>query len=69
MKNTKKVLEKITTQKISEEDAKKLHSDLITPDIIVLKNMKCKGKKKRENILKVLDNLESVYISIIKMNP
>ena len=61
LKNAKKFLVKITTQKISEEDAKKLYSDLITPDIIELKNTKGKGKKKRENILNVLGNLESVY--------
>ena len=52
---------KITTQKISDENAKELYSDLITPDVIELKNTKSKGKKKRENILNVLENLESVY--------
>ena len=57
----RKFLVKITTQKISEEDAKELYSDLITPDIIELNNTKSKGKKKRENILNVLENLESVY--------
>ena len=60
MKNSKKILLKISAQKISEEDAKELYSDLITPDIIELKNAKCKGKKRRENILNVLENLESV---------
>ena len=61
LKNAKKFLVKITTQKISKEDAKELHSDLIAPDIIELKNTKGKGKIKRENILNVLENLESVY--------
>ena len=56
-----KFLLKISTQKISEKDAKKLHSDLIATDIIELENTKGKGKKKRENILNVLENLESVY--------
>ena len=40
LKNSKKFLVKITTQKISEEDAKELYSDLITPDISELKNSK-----------------------------
>ena len=63
LKNEKKFLVKITTQKISEKDAKELYSDLITPDIIELKNTKGKGKKKRENILNVLGNLEPIYNS------
>ena len=46
LKNSKKFLLKISAQKISEEDAKELYSDLITPDIIELKNTKCKGKKR-----------------------
>ena len=61
MKNAKKFLIKITTQKISEKEAKKLYSDLITPDINKLKNTKSKGKEKRKNILNVLENLESVF--------
>ena len=61
LKNAKKFLVKITIQKISEEDAKELYSDQITSDIIELKNTKGKCKKKRENILNVLENLESVY--------
>ena len=63
LKNEKKFLVKITNQKISEKDAKELYSDLITPDIIELKNTKGKGKKKRENILNVLGNLEPIYNS------
>ena len=61
MKNAEKFLLTIGTQKLNEEDAEKLYSDLITPDIVELKNTKAKGKKKRENILHVLENLESVY--------
>ena len=52
---------KITNQKISKKDALKLYSDLITPDITKLKNMKGKGKNKRNNILDVLENLKSVF--------
>ena len=61
MKNAKKFLEKITIQKISEEDAKKLYSDLIAPDITELENAKGKGKNKRHKILEVLENLKSVF--------
>ena len=64
MKNAKKFLEKITTQKINKEDAEKLYSNLITPDITELENMKAKGKNKRNNIWDVLKNLESVFIGV-----
>ena len=60
-KNAKKFLVKITTKKISEKEALELYSDLITPDIIKLRNAKSKGKNKRNNILNVLENLESVF--------
>ena len=40
LKNAEKFLLTIGTQKISEEDAKKLYSDLITPDINELTNVK-----------------------------
>ena len=60
LENAEKLLLIIGTQKISEEDAKKLYSNLITPDIIKLTNVKSKGKNKRNNILSVSDNLESV---------
>ena len=51
MKNAKKFLVKITAQKISEEDAKELYSDLIVPGITKLQNAKDKGKNKRHKIL------------------
>ena len=38
LKNAKKFLAKITTQKISEKEALKLYSDLITLDITALLN-------------------------------
>ena len=56
LKNAIKFLVKITTQKISENEAFKLYSDLITPDITELENVKGKGKNKRYNILNVLKN-------------
>ena len=54
----------ITTQKISEKEAKKLYSDLITLDITELENPKGKGKNKRHNILNFLKNLESVFTGV-----
>ena len=38
LKNAKKILLKIITQKVTEKDALKLNSDLITPNIIALEN-------------------------------
>ena len=61
LKNAKDFLEKIIIQKISEKDVKKLYSDLITSDITKLKNAKVKGKNKRNNILNVLENVESIF--------
>ena len=52
---------KITTQKISEIDALKLYDDLIRPDTAALKTSKSKSKGKRNDILNVLSNLESVF--------
>ena len=61
LKNAKTFLEKITTQKISEENAKELYSNLITLDILELENVKGKDKNKRHKILRVLENLKSVF--------
>ena len=52
------------TQQISEKDALKLYSDLITPDITALEKSKSKGKDMRHNILSVLRNLESVFTRV-----
>ena len=38
-----------------------MYSDLITPDINELKNAKGKSKNKRNKILDILENLESVF--------
>ena len=61
LKNAKKFLVKITTQKINKNEAHKLYSDLITLDITELRESKSKGKERRYNILNVLENLESVF--------
>ena len=64
MKNAEKFLEKINTQKISEQKALKLYSDLIPPDIIELEKMKGKSKEKRYSILNVLKNLKLVFTGV-----
>ena len=52
LKNVKKFLVKISTQKISENETLDLYSDLIAPDITVLEKSKGKAKDKRSNIFK-----------------
>ena len=56
LKNEKKFLEKITTQRISKKEALKLYSDLIIPDIPELGKSKSKSKGRRNNILNALKN-------------
>ena len=55
---------KTINQNISEKDALKLYSDLITPDITALEKSKDKGKDRRHNILNVLKNLKRVFTGI-----
>ena len=43
---------------------KNLYSNLIDPDITMLKNAKSKDKNKRNNILNVLENLKSVLTGV-----
>ena len=64
MKNAKKNLVKITTQKITEKEAFELYSDLINPDVDVLKKSKSKDKDRRHNILNVLKNLKSLFTGV-----
>ena len=64
LKNTKKLLTVITTQKTSENEALNLYDELIKPDILLLEKAKGRGKKKRENILNVLSNLQSVFTGV-----
>ena len=56
LKNEKKFLEKITTQRISKKEALKMYSDLIIPDIPELGKSKSKSKGRRNNILNALKN-------------
>ena len=64
LKNVKNFLEKITIQKISEKDAKNLYSNLIDPDITMLKNAKSKDKNKINDILNALENLKSILTGV-----
>ena len=61
LKNAQTFLVNITTKKISENEARDLYSNLITPDIHQLKNAKHKSKYKKNEILDILENLESVF--------
>ena len=60
LNNAQKFLVDITTQTIIEKEAFELYSNLITPDINELKNAKGRSKTKRNKILDILENLESV---------
>ena len=51
----------ISTSKLIEKEALKLYSDLIIPEIATLEKPKSKSKGRRNNILSVLKNLESVF--------
>ena len=59
MKNAEKYLLEIITKKISKDDALKLYNDLIKPDVDALNHAKGKSKIKRNNILNILNNIES----------
>ena len=69
LKNAKKFLVKITTQKNSENETLDLYSDLIAPDITtVLEKSKDQAKDKRSNILNVLKILQSVFTGVYLNN-
>ena len=59
LKNAKKNLLKIITKKIGRDEARKLYNTLIKPDVNVLSNAISRDKSKRNNILNVLNNIES----------
>ena len=62
LENAKKFLEKITTQKISENEASRLYFDLIISEIIKLQKVKgSRGKNRKKNILGVLEKLGSIF--------
>ena len=61
MKNAEKYLLEIIIKKISKNEALKLYNSLIKPYIDALKQTEGKGKNKRNNILNILNNIESSF--------
>ena len=61
LKNAEKYLLEIIIKKISKNEALKLYNSLIKPDIDALKQTEGKGKNKRNNILNILNNIESSF--------
>ena len=64
LKNAEKFLLEATTKKITENEPDKLYDDLINKDISALAKGEGKCKDKRENILNILRNLESVFTGV-----
>ena len=56
----KKIWTRVTTSKISKNEAKKLHKELIQKDIDVLEREKSNSIKKH-NILKILENKGAIF--------
>ena len=54
----------VTAKTNSKNEARNLSDDLIKRDISELEKAKGKGKNKRENILKILQNLELVFTGV-----
>ena len=72
LKNAEKFLLEILTKTICKNKALELYSDLIIPDIDVLIKLTSRGKDRKENILEILNKLEStvfdgVYIHYDKV--
>ena len=73
LKNAEKFLLEILTKKICKNKALELYNDLIKPDIDALMKLTSRGKDRRENILEILNKLEStvfdgVYIHYDKVS-
>ena len=60
LKNAKYFWTKVTTSKISRNEAKKLYKELIQKDIDALERRKSNSIKKH-NILKILENLGVIF--------
>ena len=60
LKNAKKIWAKVTTNKISKTEAKKLYKELIQKDTDPLEREKSNSIKK-DNVLKVLDNIDAIF--------
>ena len=72
LKNAEKFLLEILTKTICKNKALELYSDLIIPDIDALIKLTSRGKDRKENILEILNKLEStvfdgVYIHYDKV--
>ena len=59
LKNAEKFLLEILTKTICKNKALELYSDLIIPDIDALIKLTSRGKDRKENILEILNKLES----------
>ena len=59
LKNAEEYLQELITKKISKDEALKPYNDLIKPGVDALKHAKGKSKNKRNNILNILNNVES----------
>ena len=64
LKNAKKFLVKIAAQKTCENQALKLCNNLITPDIVVLEKSTSRGNNRKENVLNLLKDLESIFTGV-----
>ena len=64
LRNAGKFLLEVTTRKTSKNEAYELYNDLIKGDIAALTKAKSRGKDKRENILRIPQNLELVFTGV-----
>ena len=55
---------KLTTQKTCENEALKLCNNLITSDNVVLEKSTSRGNNRKENVLNLLKNLESIFTGV-----
>ena len=60
MENAKKFCTKVTTRKITKNDAKELYNKLIQKDIDTLEKSKS-NKPEKHNILNILENVGSIF--------
>ena len=60
LKNAKKIWTKVTTSKISRNEAEKLHKELTQKDADALEREKSNSIKKH-NILKILHNIDAIF--------
>ena len=61
LKNAEKFLLEITNKKVTESEAREMYYNLIKSDIVPLEKSASRSKDKRNIILNILNNLESVF--------